>query len=124
MYDVILSVHYVLSRLLLISGLSLFLIALIQAQRKKDAQPWLRKLTYVITGIITLQASLGFIMYFDGGRPLDPDIHMVYGIGAMLVLPFFVYVEMTAEKRPAIGSYVLAGLILAGLIARGILTGR
>lgn len=123
MYDTLHWIHYVMSRVMVGIAIALFLFALLQAQRKHDAGPWIRKAAYTITGVIIIQVILGFTMYFQGGRPLDPDVHMVYGIGASVVLPFFVYVEMTAEKRPAIGSYVLGGLILLGLLIRGILTG-
>lgn len=123
MYNILHGIHYALSRVMVGVAITLFVIAFIQAQRKRDAGPLIRKAAYGITALVVTQVVLGFTMYFQGGRPLEPDIHMVYGIGACLVLPFFVYVEMTAEKRPAIGSYILGGLILLGLTIRGILTG-
>lgn len=123
LYDTLHSIHYTLSRVMIGVAIALFVLAFIQAQRKRDAGPWIRKAAYAITALVITQVVLGFMMYFQGGRPLEPDVHMVYGIGASVVLPFFVYVELTAEKRPAIGSYILGGLILLGLVIRGIFTG-
>ncbi len=124
MYDLIYSIHYWNSRALIASALIVLAAALLQIFRKKDAEPWIRTLAYSVTVTVVIQVILGFLMYFQGGRPLEPDVHMVYGVGASVALPFFVYVELTAEKRPAVGSYVLAGIILFGLVLRGIMTGN
>ena len=44
-------------------------------------------------------------------------------MGAVLALPFFIFVEVTAKKRPAMGSYMWGFAVLAGILIRGILTG-
>jgi hypothetical protein len=56
------------------------------------------------------------------GRPYE-EVHLVYGVGAVLALPFFIFVEVTAKKRPSMGSYMWGFALLAGIIIRTISTG-
>jgi hypothetical protein len=50
-------------------------------------------------------------------------VHLIYGLAAVLALPFFIFVEVTAKKRPAMGSYIWGFAILAGVLIRSIMTG-
>src|SRR5688572_3802861 len=103
----ILIFHQYLSRLIPFTALILMLLGLALVFRKKDVTPWLRQIAYFLSGLIFLQGILGSILYARGSRALEPDIHLVYGLGISLIMPFFIYIERTAEKRPAVGAFIL-----------------
>lgn len=90
--------------------------------RKGDVTPLFRAATIVVFGTMLLQALLGLPLYAEGLRPAQ-DIHLIYGMATVLALPFFMFVEMTARKRPAMGSYIWGFGLLAGIALRSILTG-
>lgn len=118
------SAHYWLSRIgLLIAVLMFGTGFFIGVLRKRDVTPWYRRATYTVAGVMLLQALVGAIMYFlIGARPAE-DVHLIYGLGSILALPFFIFVEITAKKRPAMGSYIWGFAVLAGILVRGIMTG-
>jgi hypothetical protein len=117
-------VHYWLSRVGLAAAIIMFGVGLvIGVIFKWDVTQWYRLTTYIIAGGMLLQALVGLIMYvFIGARPAE-DVHLIYGLGAVLALPFFIFVERTAQKRPAMGSYIWGFAVLAGILFRGISTG-
>jgi hypothetical protein len=82
-----------------------------------------RRAVYTVAGVMLAQSLLGLVMYIMGGRPYQ-DVHLIYGLGAVLALPFFIFVEVTAKKRPAMGSYMWGFAVLAGILVRGIMTGH
>ena len=90
--------------------------------RKGDVTPLFRAATYVIFGTMLLQALLGLLLYARGLRPTQ-EVHLIYGMAAVLALPFFIFVEVTARKRPAMGSYIWGFGLLTGILLRSILTG-
>ncbi|MCY4024351.1 MAG: hypothetical protein OXF32_12985 [Anaerolineaceae bacterium] len=90
--------------------------------RKADVTPRFRAATMLVFGTMLLQALLGLPMYASGLRPAQ-DVHIIYGMATVLALPFFMFVEMTARKRPAMGSYIWGFGLLAGIALRSILTG-
>ena len=90
--------------------------------RKGDVTPLFRAATFLLFGTMLLQALLGLLLYARGLRPAQ-EVHLIYGMAAVLVLPFFLFVEMTARKRPAMGSYIWGFTLLAGILLRSILTG-
>ena len=90
--------------------------------RKGDVTPLFRAATYVIFGTMLLQALLGLLLYARGLRPAQ-EVHLIYGMAAVLALPFFIFVELTARKRPAMGSYIWGFGLLTGILLRSILTG-
>jgi len=93
--------HYWISRIGLGAGLILLAIALyIGLIRHGDVTGWFRRIVYVMVGMMVVQTIIGLAMYAAGFRPHE-DVHLVYGVGALLALPFFIYVERTATKRPA-----------------------
>ena len=123
MYNIFQETHWILSRVLLLGGLLLFSITGVMGLQRRDVTPTLRRVVMGLAGLVVIQALIGLVLYIQGGRALEPDIHIVYGVGISFLLPFFIYVEMTAEKRPAIGSYIVGGILLFGLAVRSILTG-
>lgn len=100
-------------------GMSLY----IGLARRADVTPYFRRGTYVVLGMMLFQAAMGAIMTFILGIEPGAPEHLLYGLGTVLALPFFIFVETTAEKRPAMGSYMWGFALLAGIIVRSISTG-
>ena len=90
--------------------------------RKRDVTPLFRATTYVIFSTMLLQVLLGLLLYARGLRPAQ-EVHLIYGMASVLALPFFIFVELTARKRPAMGSYIWGFGLLTGILLRSILTG-
>jgi len=116
--------HYHLARLGLALALVMAGVAVyIGIIRKGDVTPLFRRAAYIIFGTMLLEALIGLSMFvFFSARP-GQDVHFIYGMGTVLSLPFFIFVESTAKKRPAMGSYIWGFTLLAGIILRAILTG-
>lgn len=91
--------------------------------RHADVTPYFRRATYVVFGSMLVEGAMGAALYFIIGARPGEDVHILYGIGTMLALPFFIYVERTAPKRPAMGSYMWGFGLLAGIIVRCLSTG-
>ena len=91
--------------------------------RHADVTPYFRRGTYICLGMMLLESLMGAVMYFViGARPYQ-EVHLIYGAGTILALPFFIFVETTAPKRPAMGSYLWGFGLLAGIIIRCLQTG-
>lgn len=117
-------IHYWVSRAGLATAIIMALLGVyIGIIRKGDVTPWFRRATYTVASAMAVQALIGAVMYFIiGVRPYE-EVHLIYGLAAMLALPFFIFVEVTARKRPAMGSYIWGFAILAGVLIRSIMTG-
>lgn len=123
LYIILLDLHFHLSRLeLAVAGVMAALGVAIGMVRKGDVTPLFRTATYIIFGTMLLQSAIGGAMYLQGGRPAQ-DVHYIYGMASVLALPFFIFVEVTAKKRPAMGSYIWGFTLLLGVIIRSIMTG-
>ncbi|MCC6804948.1 MAG: hypothetical protein IT319_18850 [Anaerolineae bacterium] len=104
LYPLLHTLHYWLSRAGIVVGLVMLVIAIyIGLIRHGDVTKWFRLGAYAVTAFIGVEFLLGLTMYASGGRPHE-DVHLIYGVGALLSLPFFIFVETTAKKRPAMGS--------------------
>jgi hypothetical protein len=123
-YAVLKGLHFHLSRYGLVVGIAMLLLAVgIGIVRKGDVTPWFRRGTYVVVGTMLVQAVMGAVMMFGYGvQPGAPE-HLIYGMGSVLALPFFIFVETTAKKRPAMGSYIWGFTLLLGVLIRAIGTG-
>lgn len=122
-YALLKGIHNHFGRFSLAVALGMFGIAsYIGLWRSADVTPYFRRGTYVVFGMMVMQALLGATMWLMGGRSGE-DVHILYGFGVVLSLPFFIFVEKTAEKRPAMGSYLWGFGLLAGVIVRSISTG-
>ncbi len=123
-YLILHDLHYHLARF----GMALALVMLVIAVyigiiRKGDVTPVFRRAAYVIFGTTLVEALIGLSMFaFFSARP-GQDAHFIYGMGTVLSLPFFIFVESTAKKRPAMGSYIWGFALLAGIIFRAMMTG-
>lgn len=124
LYLVLDGAHYWISRVGLVIAIAMFTIGfVIGVLRKRDVTPWYRRATYTVAGLMVVQSVIGLLLYFViGSRPYE-EVHLIYGFGALLALPFFIFVEVTAKKRPAMGSYIWGFAVLAGVLIRSILTG-
>lgn len=123
LYPYLHTIHYWLSRAGLVVGLVMLVIAIyIGLIRHGDVTKWFRRGAYAVTGFIGVEFLIGLAMYASGGRPHE-EVHLIYGMGALLSLPFFIFVETTAKKRPAMGSYIWAFALMVAIFVRGIMTG-
>jgi len=124
LYPLFSTIHYWVSRVGLLVAVAMFVLGMIIGLlRHGDVKPYYRRAVYIVAGVMLLQALLGLAMYLMGIRPYE-DVHLIYGFGAVLALPFFIFVEVTAKKRPAMGSYMWGFAVLAGILIRGIMTGH
>ncbi len=116
--------HYLLSRLGFAVALAMLALAMyIGLIRHGDVTRWYRRTAYGVAAGMVLEAVIGAILYvFINARPGE-DVHLIYGLGAFLALPFFIFVEVTAKKRPAMGSYIWGFAVLTGILIRSITTG-
>ncbi len=122
-YQLLKTIHYLGSRAgLLIAALMLGFAINIGLVKHGDVTPWFRSATYTIFAFMLTEGLIGGVMYLMGGRPGE-EVHFIYGYGVVLSLPFFIFVETTAKKRPAMGSYIWGFTLLAAIIVRSITTG-
>src|SRR3954471_10872623 len=119
----LLTFHYWISRIGIVVGIVMLVLALyIGLVRHGDVTKWFRRGAYAVTAFIGMEFLLGVTMFLLGGRPGE-DVHVIYGFGALLSLPFFIFVETTAKKRPAMGSYMWAFALMVAIFMRSIMTG-
>lgn len=123
LYPLLRDLHFYISR----AGFAIALVMLVIAVyigliRHGDVTRVFRRATYAVFGLMLLEALIGLTMYLIGGRP-GQDVHLIYGLGTVLSIPFFIFVETTAKKRPAMGSYIWAFALLAGILIRSMATG-
>lgn len=124
LYPFLSTLHYWISRLGLAAAVAMFALGLfIGLVRRGDVTRYYRMAVYTVAGVMVFQALIGLAMYLMGIRPAE-EVHLIYGLGTVLALPFFIFVEVTAKKRPAMGSYMWGFAVLAGILIRGIMTGR
>jgi hypothetical protein len=67
---------------------------------------------------------LGVILFVGGGRPFRPEIHILYGIVAIITLPAAFFYTRGRDGRAEHLIYTLACLFLCGIALRGLETGR
>ncbi len=74
-------------------------------------------------GLIAVQILAGVALYAGGSRPMTP-VHYLYGVTAVLVLPFVWSYVRDRDQRQALLIYSLVTLFIAGLAVRGMTTGH
>ncbi|MCU0474839.1 MAG: hypothetical protein MUC99_01770 [Anaerolineae bacterium] len=93
-YLMLKSLHFHLSRYGLGMALAMLVIAFVLGIiRKDDVTPWFRRGTYVVFGSMVIQTVS------------------------------FIFVEVTASKRPSMGSYIWGFFLMVGVIVRCFGTG-
>jgi hypothetical protein len=73
--------------------------------------------------LVLAQVAAGVLILGSGARP-PSSTHYLYGITAVLVLPFAWSYFRDRDQRQALLIYSLIALFIFGLAVRGILTGR
>jgi hypothetical protein len=73
--------------------------------------------------LVVVQGAFGAALYLDGMRPAT-QVHLLYGMTAVLVLPFVWSYVKDRHPRQALLFYSLVALFIAGLAIRGMTTGR
>jgi len=73
--------------------------------------------------LVLVQVGAGVAMFATGVRP-PTSTHYLYGLTAVLVLPFAWSYLRTRNQRQALMIYSLVALFIFGLAVRGIFTGR
>jgi hypothetical protein len=73
--------------------------------------------------LILVQVGAGVAMFATGARP-PTSTHYLYGLTAILILPFAWSYLRTRNQRHALMIYSLVALFIFGLAMRGIFTGR
>lgn len=122
-YPLLHELHFHFSRAGLIIGLVMLGVGIyIGLIRHGDVTRTFRYGVYAMIGFMALQSLVGLAIYSIGVRPYD-EVHLIYGLGALLSLPFFVYVETTAKKRPAMGSYIWGFGLMVAIMVRLFMTG-
>ena len=72
--------------------------------------------------LVVAQAGLGVVLYADGLRTTT-SVHYLYGLTAVLVLPFVWSYAKDRHPRQALLVYRLIALFIGGLAIRGMTTG-
>jgi len=123
-FALVLALHNHLGRFTLLIATLMFLLAIyIGLVRHADVTPYFLRGAYVVWGALVAEVLLGGVMYLIFNARPAQDVHLIYGAGAFLALPFFYYVERTSPKRPAMGSYLWGFALMAGIIIRCLSTG-
>lgn len=73
-------------------------------------------------GLVVVQAAAGIALYLGGHRPAT-SVHYLYGVTAILVLPFVWSYMKDRHPRQGLLLYSLLALFVAGLAVRGMATG-
>lgn len=124
LYEILTGIHFQLSRYGLAVALIMLVISVyVGIFRKEDVKPWFRRGTFVVFGTMTIQSLIGaYMMFILNIQPGKPE-HLIYGLGSVMALPFFIFVETTSPKRPAMGSYIWGFALLIGVLIRSLSTG-
>jgi hypothetical protein len=73
--------------------------------------------------LVLVQVGAGVAVFATGARP-HASSHYLYGVTAVLVLPFAWSYLRTRDQRQALLIYGLIALFIFGLAVRGAITGR
>ncbi len=73
--------------------------------------------------LVLVQVAAGVLLVAGGLRP-PATTHYLYGISAILVLPFAWSYFRSRDQRQALLMYSLLALFIFGLAVRGAMTGR
>ena len=77
----------------------------------------------IAEALVSVQVLAGVLMVVLNSRPATPT-HYLYGITAILVLPFAWSYLRDKDQRRALLIYSLIALFMFGLAVRGMMTGR
>jgi len=72
--------------------------------------------------LILAQVGFGVVLYIKGFRP-ESSIHILYGLTAVVALPFIWSYMRERDARQALLIFSLGALFVSGLAIRGMTTG-
>lgn len=124
LYPYLRSAHHIIAWSGVYVGALMFGIGVyIGVVQKRDVTALFRRTVFFIAGTMFVQVLLGVLMWYGVGARPAAEVHWIYGLGAAAALPFFAFIEMTAQKRPSMGSYIWGFGMLVAVGFRSILTG-
>src|ERR1700731_5270080 len=90
--------------------------------RKQPSSASFRATLVLTEALFIIQGLVGVLMFANGRRPHD-NLHWLYGVLLVIVLPIAMsYVSGRDSRREAL-IYGIAGLFMAGLSIRALTTG-
>jgi hypothetical protein len=123
-YLVLSTLHYYIGWTGVYVGALMFGIGVyIGVVQKRDVTVLFRRTVFFIAGTMIVQVLLGVILWHGLRVRPEAEVHWIYGVGTAAALPFFAFIEMTAQKRPSMGSYIWGFGMLVAVGFRSILTG-
>lgn len=124
LYPYLKIIHHTLAWTGVYVGLILFAVAFhLGVMQKRDVTRLFRRSVYALAALMVVQMLLGTAIWYGvGTRPIG-EAHWIYGVATAAAIPYFAFIETTAEKRPAMGSYLWGLGMLAAIGFRSILTG-
>jgi hypothetical protein len=115
------AVHRSLAIVVLIAAAA-FTLGALGAAWRGGSRPWLEWVGRTVVALIGLDAVAGAILYGTGHRPAE-SLHLLYGVAALVVLPFGSYFAAEAPRRPRAAVLGFAGILTLGIIFRSFATG-
>jgi hypothetical protein len=120
MYSFSLELHNFLSNTVWLFFLLLGLWGVVRAIQKQGVDGAYLGAMIIGQALFYIQAILGLILYFEGGRPLRGNFHYLYGVFALVFLPgMFAYLRGDDSNRGQ-WIYALCCLFLFGIALRAI----
>jgi hypothetical protein len=99
-----------------------FTVAALGAAWRGGSRPWLEWTERIVAAVIGLEALAGVVLYGTGHRP-EETLHLLYGVAALIALPFGGYFAAEAPPRPRAAVLAFAGILTVGIIFRSFATG-
>jgi ABC-type amino acid transport system permease subunit len=99
-----------------------FTVGAIVAASRHGSGPWLEWFRRATMSLIALEVVAGMILYGTGHRPED-SLHLLYGVVALVAIPFGSYFAAEAPPRPRAVVLSAAGVLTLGIIFRAFVTG-
>jgi hypothetical protein len=115
------AVHRSLAVVLLVAA-GVFIVGAIVAALRHGSRPWLEWLRRTLTVLVVLETLAGIVVYGSGHRP-DESLHLVYGLAAVVALPFGSYFAAEASSRPRAAVLGATGILTLGVFFRSFATG-
>jgi hypothetical protein len=102
----------------------LAIMCMIQAVRNREWHPWLRAGFAITELLIIAETLLGIVLWWQGSRPAQPGVHVIYAIVAALTLPISFQMVQQRTPRQAQLTIGFVSLFLIAIILRALQTGR
>jgi hypothetical protein len=99
-----------------------FTMGALGAAWRGGSRPWLEWARRTVVALIGLEAVAGAILYGTGHRPQE-SLHLLYGVAALVALPFASYFAAEAPPRPRAAVLAFAGILTLGILFRSFVTG-